>query len=273
MVFLRRRRSGFTLIELLVVIAIIALLVSILIPSLQSARELARNAVCKTHFKGLGLGLQFYVNESLDIVPARFLKFRSGFTYTWADFVFPYVDATVRLPAPNSGVAFNSSVGRQPLNGNYVQTVNGFTVGMSRMANCPSQNGKWTQQWKFHYTMNIATGWQGSLVPGDQGYLNPNAGWNWPPKWTVGAYKNPSNYCMFTEPDVQDDDPAQARGWNSTNFANLNQVDKHKEFLPHFKTGNAVFLDGRVNNFTRDFYVSWMSLPNGKRNVPFTILP
>ncbi len=55
-----RRIKGFTLIELLVVIAIIALLVSILLPSLQQAKNLAKSMICKTHVKGLGTALMLY---------------------------------------------------------------------------------------------------------------------------------------------------------------------------------------------------------------------
>lgn len=59
----RQARNGFTLIELLVVIAIISLLVSILLPSLQNAKELARNVVCKTHLKEIGLASQYYAHD------------------------------------------------------------------------------------------------------------------------------------------------------------------------------------------------------------------
>lgn len=55
-----KRRKGFTLIELLVVIAIIALLVSILLPSVNRARELAKRAVCKTRIKGLGTAFELF---------------------------------------------------------------------------------------------------------------------------------------------------------------------------------------------------------------------
>ena len=59
-----RNRSGFTLIELLVVIAIIALLVSILMPSLRRARELAKISVCMSNLKTLALAWRLYAEEN-----------------------------------------------------------------------------------------------------------------------------------------------------------------------------------------------------------------
>ena len=69
-----RKRAGFTLIELLVVIAIIALLVSILMPSLSSARRQAKAGVCLSNLKRLATGMLIYVNNNRDKFPPFRLK-------------------------------------------------------------------------------------------------------------------------------------------------------------------------------------------------------
>ena len=63
-----RRKSGFTLIELLVVIAIIALLVSILLPSLNRARDMAKKTTCLVSLKQVGMGHQYYAEENRDVL-------------------------------------------------------------------------------------------------------------------------------------------------------------------------------------------------------------
>jgi prepilin-type N-terminal cleavage/methylation domain-containing protein len=60
-----RRTKGFTLIELLVVIAIIALLLSILLPSLARMRELANRAKCLGHLRGVANAIAMYTKESV----------------------------------------------------------------------------------------------------------------------------------------------------------------------------------------------------------------
>ncbi len=64
-----RRAHGFTLIELLVVIAIIALLVTILMPSLEQAREIARRAICMSNERNLGTAAMLYAESNNTWLP------------------------------------------------------------------------------------------------------------------------------------------------------------------------------------------------------------
>jgi len=61
-----KRSRGFTLIELLVVVAVIAVLIAVLLPALNRARATARQVVCLSNLKNLGVGMGCYLNDNND---------------------------------------------------------------------------------------------------------------------------------------------------------------------------------------------------------------
>ena len=78
MVATRFRHNGFTLVELLVVIAIIGILVALLLPAIQAAREAARRTQCVNHLKQIGLGCINYYGTKKAFPPGICVPIGSG---------------------------------------------------------------------------------------------------------------------------------------------------------------------------------------------------
>jgi prepilin-type N-terminal cleavage/methylation domain-containing protein/prepilin-type processing-associated H-X9-DG protein len=80
MTVVRSRRAGFTLVELLVVIGIIALLISILLPSLQKARRAANSIACAANLRSIIQAMHVYASQNNGSIP--------GSSWTTAQFMF-----------------------------------------------------------------------------------------------------------------------------------------------------------------------------------------
>jgi prepilin-type N-terminal cleavage/methylation domain-containing protein/prepilin-type processing-associated H-X9-DG protein len=91
-------RSAFTLVELLVVIAIIGVLVALLLPAVQTAREAARRMQCGNHIRQIGLALQNYHDVNNAFPPGAF-KGVCGYKMGWVVRIFPYMEQGPRYQA------------------------------------------------------------------------------------------------------------------------------------------------------------------------------
>jgi prepilin-type N-terminal cleavage/methylation domain-containing protein/prepilin-type processing-associated H-X9-DG protein len=98
-----RKSNGFTLVELLTVVAVVALLASLLLPSLASARVAAHNTVCRNNLRQLALGVSLYTVDhehypKHSFTPASpsaggFQIAMFGKPTRWSDAIFPHTQA------------------------------------------------------------------------------------------------------------------------------------------------------------------------------------
>ena len=99
----RRSIRAFTLVELLVVVAIIALLVSILLPTLGKAKEQTRMVVCVSNIRSLSLGFVFYIQEYNEWYP-KGIGWGTGGRDGWDVTLLPYYENREMLGCPSDNL-------------------------------------------------------------------------------------------------------------------------------------------------------------------------
>lgn len=100
------RRDAFTLVELLVVIAIIGILIGLLLPAVQAARESARRMQCTSNMKNIALAMQTYAESHKSLPPGcvdfnlnAYSAHGGGSDYhhgmwSWSAMILPFIEAS-----------------------------------------------------------------------------------------------------------------------------------------------------------------------------------
>lgn len=134
--------NAFTLIELLVVISIVALLVSILLPALQSARQVARTTVCLSQVRQLGVAHQLYASENKGyLAMPRMPKVNASDPNTeWFDILARYTQNEQVTAASALQAVFICPTWRSTY---YQNDVFRFGYGMNGLLLRPDENKNW----------------------------------------------------------------------------------------------------------------------------------
>src|SRR5213592_4898400 len=103
------RRRGFTLVELLVVIAIIGILIALLLPAVQAAREAGRRTQCSNNLRQLGLAVHTYHDTWNQLPPQNNNPNWGGWQYNWSwiTLILPFMEGSATYNQINWNVPNN----------------------------------------------------------------------------------------------------------------------------------------------------------------------
>lgn len=216
-----RNRKSFTLIELLVVIAIIAILASILLPSLQRARDAGKRVTCINNLKHIAMGLLMYANDWEGYLPYYFEFIGGGLYRTFADRLTPYITSPERVStAP-------STEGQ----------VKAEYLWSERVWVCPSI-GKYNSGWDSHYYSSYAM-------------TEPMFSWQRPHRH-LSRFDSPSSTVMVTEQGPNGGGPFQ------TDYIYRMRVDCPSKATGDPNTLIDFHHNDGCNNAFVDGHIQWM---------------
>jgi prepilin-type N-terminal cleavage/methylation domain-containing protein/prepilin-type processing-associated H-X9-DG protein len=234
----RTGRAGFTLVELLVVIGIIALLVSILLPALSSARRSANTVKCLASMRELGLAFHLYADGNKQMFPVCRQDYpdfngviSNGRNEWWQDFIMPYLSKVGKTAGDASsskdfGQARRSIMwGCPEWEGWPGKDAYTFTFGVSRF-----ENG---------YTMNIYPTCEPDY-PADGTKMPPSNQWQL--RWAGVAEGHAYKITQWTHP-AERMLLVDANLW----LLSFEACDAQGDFSPQYATRTQNFLPGSSN--------------------------
>ena len=132
-----RRIQGFTLVELLVVIAIIGVLVALLLPAVQAAREAARRSSCVNNMKQIGIALHNFADTRQNLPPGLTLFNGDSLGTSLHAYLLPYLEQTALADQWTWDSEDLSSDNRQVLN-NFAGGADALSATLIQVYLCPS---------------------------------------------------------------------------------------------------------------------------------------
>jgi prepilin-type N-terminal cleavage/methylation domain-containing protein/prepilin-type processing-associated H-X9-DG protein len=283
--------AGFTLVELLVVIGIIAVLISILLPALNRARESANRTACLSNLRQIGNAFFMYTNDNKGWFPNVAVyggpgSAALGYGYQAAPQGYPsdwigWPDDWIVWRGPSLGVPRDPNA---PLRGAIVKYLGNPTSG--KVMVCPSDDTAWRQAqsagkdyYPYSYVMNSYLSWgtnSSHWVPGTITSPKNNLLYKAYAAWKISQVKNSSQVIMVYEEDErflrdgrgQLQSPAMGTNENNdvgmlairhdlkrinpdTPVSGASTVKKISDQINRERKGNVAFVDGHAEYITR----------------------